>query len=377
MKNIFPKEIITQSVELHRYNHLKKSRIVYLILIIGLIITSFLLPFIDIDLYTASRGMIRPKKQRNLINSPINGKVEKVNVIDNSSVNEGDTLVILENNDVSLAILRIKNQSDSLKLETKDIQYLLRNSKYHIDSLQTNLQKSQAQEHLFKVKSLEDNLNWNQKGFARQEKLFHLGVIARKEFESSTERLESSENALRFYKSQQKRIWQNQLKVKFSELRILRAKLLEFDKEKSQHYIIAPIDGTIQDLVGIEKNNFVYTGSSIAHISPQTDLLVECFVTPSDIGMIKKNHPVTFQVDAFDHNYWGLATGKIIQISEDNLMINNVPMFKVICSLNEKKLLLDKNIQGKLKKGMTLKAHFFIKTRTLLQLVFDKLNDWY
>ena len=189
MKNIFPKEIITQSVELHRYNHLKKSRIVYLILIIGLIITSFLLPFIDIDLYTASRGMIRPKKQRNLINSPINGKVEKVNVIDNSSVNEGDTLVILENNDVSLAILRIKNQSDSLKLETKDIQYLLRNSKYHIDSLQTNLQKSQAQEHLFKVKSLEDNLNWNQKGFARQEKLFHLGVIARKEFESSTERL--------------------------------------------------------------------------------------------------------------------------------------------------------------------------------------------
>jgi multidrug resistance efflux pump len=377
MKNIFPKEFITQSVELHRYNHLKKSRIVYLILIIGLIITSFLLPFIDIDLYTASRGMIRPKKQRNLINSPINGKVEKVNVIDNSPVNAGDTLVILENNDVSLAILRIKNQSDSLKLETKDIQYLLRNSKYHIDSLQTNLQKSQVQEHLFKVKSLEDNLNWNQKDFTRQEKLFHLGVIARKEFESSTERLESYENALRFYKSQQKRIWQNQLKVKFSELRILRAKLLEFDKEKSQHYIIAPIDGTIQDLVGIEKNNFVYTGSSIAHISPQTDLLVECFVTPSDIGMIKKNHPVTFQVDAFDHNYWGLATGKIIQISEDNLMINNVPMFKVICSLNEKKLLLDKNIQGKLKKGMTLKAHFFIKTRTLLQLVFDKLNDWY
>jgi len=377
MKNIFPKEFITQSVELHRYNHLKKSQTVYLILIIGLIITAFFLPFIDIDLYTASRGMIRPKKQRNLINSPINGKVEKVNVIDNSHVNEGDTLVILENNDISLAILRLKNQSDSLKLETKDIQYLLRSNKYHIDSLQTDFQKSQLQEHLFKVKSLEDNLNWNQKDFTRQEKLFHLDVIARKEFESSTEHLESSENALRFYKSQQKRIWQNQLKVKFSELRILRAKLLEFKKEKGQHYIIAPVDGTIQDLVGIEKNNFVYTGSSIAHISPQTDLLVECFVSPSDIGMIKKSHPVTFQVDAFDHNYWGSATGKIIQISEDNLMINNVPMFKVICSLNENKLLLNNTIQGKLKKGMTLKAHFFIKTRTLLQLVFDKLNDWY
>ncbi len=377
MKNIFPKEFITQSVELHRYNHLKRSQTVYLILIIGLIITVFLLPFIDIDLYTASQGMIRPKKQRNLINSPINGKVEKVNVIDNSHVNEGDTLVVLDNNDVSLAILRLKNQSDSLKLETKDIQYLSRSNKYHIDSLQTDLQKSQLQESLFKVQSLEDNLNWGQKNFARQEKLFHLDVIARKEFESSTESLESSKNALRFYKSQQKRIWQNQLKVKFSELRILRAKLLEFKKEKSQHYIIAPIDGTIQDLVGIEKNNFVYTGSSIAHISPQTDLLVECFVSPVDIGMIKKSHPVTFQVDAFDHNYWGSATGKIIQISEDNLIVNNVPMFKVICSLNENKLLLNNNIQGKLKKGMTLKAHFFIKTRTLLQLVFDKLNDWY
>lgn len=377
MKNIFPKEFINQSIELHRYQRLKKSQIIYLILLIGLMIVAILLPLIDIDLYTSSRGMIRPKKQRNLINSPINGKVEKVNVHDNSFVKEGDTLVILENQDVSLAIQRIKNQSDSLRFETIDIQYFLRSSKFHFDSLQSDLQKSQLQEFLFKFKSLEDNVTWNQKDFARQEKLFHLGVIARKEFESSSERLQSCKNDLLFFKSQQKTIWQNQLKRKLSELRILNAKLLEIEKDKSQHYIIAPIDGTIQGLVGIEKNNFVYTGSSIAHISPQTDLLVECFVTPSDVGMIKQNHPVKFQIDAFDFNYWGSATGKIIQISDDNLVLNEVPMFKVICSLNEKYLILDKSIQGKLKKGMTLRAHFFIKNRTLFQLIFDELNDWY
>ena len=45
--------------------------------------------------------------------------------------------------------------------------------------------------------------------------------------------------------------------------------------------------------------------------------------------------------------------------------------------MNESSLVLSKNIHGKLKKGMTLNARFFIANRSLIQLLFDKLNDWY
>ena len=377
MKNIFPKEIITQSVEYHRHKYLRKSHTVYFILLIGLIIVTFLLPFIHIDLYSASSGMIRPEKEINEINSPINGKVEQVNIVENSFVHSGDTLVMLNDKDITLTLLRLKNQLDSLGIETHDLQYLIKFKYYKTDSLFSSIYKSQLQEHRFKTKSLKDKLNWSRVNFARQNQLFRHGVISKKEFEQSSQHHENDKNALLLYQSQQKRVWQSELEAKRSETRILQARQLEFKKTKSLHYIIAPVDGTIQNLSGIEKNNFVYTGSSIAHISPKTDLLVECYVKPADIGMIKKNHPVTFQIDAFDHNYWGLATGKILQISEDNLFINNMPMFKVLCSMNERRLVLENNIYGKLKKGMTLRAHFFIKNRSLFQLLFDNLNDWY
>jgi len=377
MKNIFPKEIITESIEYHRYKFLRKSHIVYLVLLVGLIILTILLPIIRVDLYSASPGMIRPQKEMNLINSPINGKVELVNIEENSFVHIGDTLLMLDDKEVSQAIKRLNDQLDSLRMKTYDLKYLIRTKFYNSDSILSSLYKSQLQEYRLKTKSLKDDLNWIAKDFSRQEQLFKRGVISRKEFENSEEQLTTAKNALLLCRSQQKRIWQNELQVKLSEIRILHAQQLELEKNKNLHYIIAPVDGTIQDLVGIEKNNFLYTGSSIAHISPKTDLLVECYVKPTDIGMIKKNHPVTFQIDAFDHNYWGSATGKIIQISDDNLFINKMPMYKVICSMNESRLLMGKNIHGTFKKGMTLKARFFIANRSLNQLLFDKLNDWY
>ncbi|MGI9530190.1 HlyD family secretion protein [Lutimonas sp.] len=377
MKNIFPKEFITGTIEFHRYHHLKKSQTIYMILILGLLITAILLPFVEIDLYSSSRGMIRPIKQRNIINSPINGKVKAINVHENTYVEQGDTLVVLDNHDIGQLISSLKIQVDSISLEIKDLEYLLKNELSISDSLESQLLKTQFQEHLFKNQSILDEIHFNSNAFKRQEKLFHLGVIARKEFEISQARSISYKNKLAHYKSQNKRKWQHQYQSKLAEIRTLNTKVLKLEKERNQHFIIAPVDGTVQDLIGIEKNNFVYTGASIAHISPQTDLLVECFVNPSDIGMIKKDLPVTFQIDAFDHNYWGTASGEIIQISEDNYLLNNTPMYKVLCSLNENKLFLENSIPGELKKGMTLNAQFFIKNRTALQLLFDDLNDWY
>ncbi|MDN3641448.1 HlyD family efflux transporter periplasmic adaptor subunit [Lutimonas halocynthiae] len=377
MKNILPKEVITESIEYHRHRFLRKSHIVYSVLLIGLIILAFLLPIIHIDLYSASPGMIRPQKEMNLINSPINGKVEQVNIEENSFVHVGDTLLMLDDREVSKAIQRLTNQLDSLRIKTHDLQYLIKTTYHNSDSIVSALHKSHLQEYQHKTKSLKDNLNWITKDLRRQEQLFKRGVISKKEFENSLEQFEAAKNALLLCRSQQKRIWQNELQTRQSEIRILHAQQLELEKNKSLHYIVAPVEGTIQDLVGIDKNNFLYTGSSIAHISPKTDLLVECYVKPTDIGMIKKNHPVSFQIDAFDHNYWGSATGKIVQISDDNLFINKMPMYKVICSMNESSLVLGKNIRGKLKKGMTLNARFFIANRSLIQLLFDKLNDWY
>lgn len=377
MKNIFPKEFITKSIEFHRYQSLRRSRMIYSILLIGLIIAATLLPIIRIDLYTEIPGMIRPEKERNIIKSPINGTIAKVNIRENLEVNQGDTLIILDDKEITLIIQGLESKINALNIEVKDLNYLINSKKYNRDSIKSKVYLSQLQEHILKSKSLKDKWIWDQKAFSRQNQLYKKGVIARQDFEISMESRDFSETALNYYLSKQKRIWQDRLQKVLSEIRILKAKQLEYEKEKSLHYIIAPLDGTIQNLKGIEKDNYLYTSSSVAHISPKTDLLIECYVDPSDIGMLKKNQPVSFQIDAFNFHDWGLATGKIIEISDDNTFIDKLPMFKVICSMNERKLRLNDHIEGQLKKGMTLKALFFIKNRSLFQLLFDRLSDWY
>ena len=105
------------------------------------------------------------------------------------------------------------------------------------------------------------------------------------------------------------------------------------------------------------------------------NLIVECYVTPSELGFLRLNDLVKFQIDAFPHNQWGLASGKVLHINYDLTMVQDKPMFKVVCSLNETSLFLSKSICGNLRKGMTLAARFTLAKRTVFQLLFDKTND--
>jgi len=56
-----------------------------------------------------------------------------------------------------------------------------------------------------------------------------------------------------------------------------------------------------------------------------------------DIGLITKKQ-VKFQMDAFNYNQWGLATGEIIEIGKDIALINNTPTFKIRCKVDQKYL---------------------------------------
>jgi len=137
MKNIFPKEILDYTSELYRYNFLKRSQVIYVVLLALLVICSVALPFIKIDLYTASPGMIRPGKERNLITSPINGKINDVLIAENSSVKEGDTLVTLDDSSISQEIALMEEQTDTLKLYIEDLRLLCEKKIISSDSLGT------------------------------------------------------------------------------------------------------------------------------------------------------------------------------------------------------------------------------------------------
>ncbi len=216
MKPVFPIEILEYSTEQHRYTYLKKHKIIYAIILLGLLSALIALPFIRIDLYKTSPGLIRTEKETSLMTSQIDGKVNM-----------------------------------AFNLESDSIQQI-------------------------------------------------------KGFETS------------IYPT-----------------------------------LVRSLDGT----------------------SPQTDLVVECYMSPSEMTLIKKDQEVKFRIDAFKQRRWGLASGHIIRVYEDLVKINNLPMYRILCSIDETSFFLNNTTKVNLQKGMALTVRFFLEKRSLLQLLFDKLQD--
>ncbi|RYD71429.1 MAG: HlyD family efflux transporter periplasmic adaptor subunit, partial [Sphingobacteriales bacterium] len=171
--------------------------------------------------------------------------------------------------------------------------------------------------------------------------------------------------------------WQtelNQLKIQNQQLG---TRDKQYAEEKEFYTIKAPLTGTVQELKGIQPGSSISANEILGEISPDSGLIAETYVQPKDIGLLKIGTKARFQIDAYNYNEWGMATGKIISISNDIFMQNGAqPFFKVRCLLDKNTLNLKNGYIGKIKKGMTLQARFFVTRRTLFQLLYDKADDW-
>ena len=102
---------------------------------------------------------------------------------------------------------------------------------------------------------------------------------------------------------------------------------------------------------------------------------VSCFAGLRSV--LREGLPVRLQLDAFNYNQWGLARATLTEIGRDVSEVDGQAAFRVICTLHDPELRLRNGYVGTLRKGMTLTAHFTLTRRSLLQLLHDKLDDWF
>jgi HlyD family secretion protein len=329
------------------------------------------------DIYSSAQGILKSHKERNQITSLHSGKIKTIFIEENKYVQQGDTLLTIDNA-AGLAKLKLLNdQLEEVKKFICDLNYLSNTKSLSLDSLHSFLYQKQYLLYIQKLRELQTRRFKTKKDFIRQQKLYKKEVIAKLEFENSKYNFEISLNELDHFKKQQLNQWQSKLTEQKNKSKELKSSIFQLNDEQKNYIITASIKGTIQNLKGLEAGNFIIAGTSIADISPDTDLIAECYINPSDIGMLKKNNEVKFQINAFNYNQWGMATGKIISISKDITIVNNMPLFRVICSLDQKQLKLKNGFEGELKKGMTLNARFFIINRSAYDLLYDKADDWF
>lgn len=372
---IFPKEIIENTHEVHLSKHTNKSKIIYSIILLALIGALVSLPFINVTIYNSSQGLIRPDKERIVVQSSNSGIVIFHNLKNNLQVNKEDTLLLISNLAINQKIVTNTSQINETKEFIKDLEFLSNPRK--LDNQLSSLKyKQEYSFYLQKLNELKTRYNKIKDDYHRSQKLFSKGVIAKIELNNNKLEHDLSLNAINQYKNQQYSRWQTELVVHEKQLKELKNNQVQLEETNILSVIKAPISGTLLNVQGIEKGSFIQNGTQLAEVSPKSNLIVECFINPIDIGLLKTNNKVNYQVSAFNYNQWGLATGNIEEISNDIQMVNGKPIFKVLCSLDQSFLELKNGFKGQLKKGMIVNARFELTERTLYQLLYDKVDDW-
>lgn len=376
MNQLFPKEIIEYTVEAHQFVHSNRSKKIYTTILAAFSIVLLLLPFISVDIYTTARGMIKPSKERVAITPLQSGTVVFADMTDNQKVKEGDTLLMVNTALIQEKIKRSAVQIAEIQQYSADCQYLIHTNTPKLSKIQSPRYQKEYLVFAQKLQELRTRFKKTKTDYLRTQKLYHKKVIAKVDYENSVFKYRLASTALQQYRKQQKNNWQVAITEYRKTIRELENTVLQLEKHQKELVITAPIHGVLKNVMGIETGSLITGGAAIAEISPDTRLIAECYLSPSEIGLVSEGSAVNFQIDAFNYNQWGLATGKIIEISKDIDMINDYPVFKVRCAIHQDHLQLKNGFKGNLSRGMTFGARFQIAERTLFELLYDKVDDW-
>jgi len=348
-----------------------------------MIITAIvILPFIYVDVSVQARGYFQSETEKQLIYTPFQGKVYYSSVKNGIRVTKGDTLLIIDSETINARKTSILQRIEENNSSIHDLVILSR-----IDT-SGNLKEESG---LFTLRYLAeyDNIR-NQQIIQRQkfskkksehernEILFKQNIIPVADYENSQFLVSTEKNNLNQILIYQHFIWQSDLTNRRNDSVNLYAGLRECDEELANRIVLSPVSGEIIQSADIQPGSVVSPGQKIADISPDGELVATCFLRPADIGLVHENQKVRIQVDAFNHNEWGMLDGDIIDISDDMIIENGTAaFFRVRCRPSKTFLTLKNGYRANIKKGMSLNTRIVVIRRSLYNLLFDKADKWF
>jgi HlyD family secretion protein len=350
-----------------------KSISIYLVLLISILVFLALLPVIKLDISSQSRGMVRSTTENVPLTSLVNGKVTFVNLKNNSIVQKGDTLVQLTLDNLDVEKATNQTLSATIQNQIQDLSFVVLGKS---NLLKTPELRQEWFSYSSKLEELLSKIAQAKTGYDRNKQLYDKGVIAKAEFEKSSFEYIYAQQAVSGLEKNQRSVWQNKKRELQEQLQNLNGTLQKINVEAKNYIITAPLSGTVENFSGIQVGSFLNASQPIATISALDQLIVECTVSPNDIGLINNNQKVKFQLDAFNYNQWGLLEGKVIDIDRNITIQENQTFFKVRCALNSTTMQLQSGYKTQISKGMTLTTRYMITRRSLYDLLFDKMDDW-
>ena len=351
-----------------------RSQIIYIVVLLALLAAGVVACIVEIPVTVQARGIVRPLTERTEIKPVVSGKVTKIYICEGQSVQKGDTLLTIDSEKIRIGMAETQTEIAKQKSFVADLETMLSDDPQA--KLQSTYYRARESTYRRRLFELETRLATAEKAYRRAETLFESRAIAPADMETEEQSYRSAVSEVELFKSERKASTEDELSRYRSSLNELESRLRQYHKELFDYTLLAPVSGAVEQFAGIYAGGYLLAGGTVAVVSPDVSLQIECYVQPGDIGFIRPNDTARVQVDAFNYTEWGMLNARTVAISDDYHVVDKLPMFRVRCIPDRDYLSLKNGFAGKIKKGMTVQVRFPVTGRTPYRLLFDKINDW-
>lgn len=357
------------------------TRLFYISLILIVLFGLAMLPFSYVNVITRAEGIIRPLQERTVVRSLIGATIQSVHCKDGSLVQKGDTLVVFQQLNYAAQKIYTSQKIENCTKLIDDLKLLTQPEIWKdttiSNRLETAVYRSQYQHFYDQLQEKNILSKKLQKDILLYDPLLREKVIAPNEFADMGFQLLQASAVFQSQISRQIGQWQQDL--------IEQQKLLnEYEAEKrnlissAQSYVVkAPITGTVLMQEPLYTGSTILPSAELLSISPAQDLIVECWMSPSDMVTIYRGQTITYSIPEIRNQMSTSLQGKVISIAEDYTLINNKPMFRIKCSLDQTKVQLQNGFSYLLGRGVLLETRFVLARKSCWELLYQQLYDWF
>ncbi len=172
----------------------------------------------------------------------------------------------------------------------------------------------------------------------------------------------------------------NNINTYRNKKRELEASIIKINSQIDSAIVKASRSGSVNSYIELVEGDTLQGGVEVLSIIPEndSDYKVNIYVGNEDIGKLKNDMKVKFNVYAFPNSEYGYLTGTITSISNDLKVdqSSGSAYYLVEAILDKNKLYNSKGQKANLKAGMACQAQMITENKRILIYLLEKIDLW-
>ena len=378
---LYPDTAITYTQE-YFLQRLPDSQRMFIRTALALIVTAIIfISVAEFEEVVKVSGFIRPKENISSVSNAVAGRIENISYKSGQEVKKGQMLLKIDPTwlEAERDVLLFQIAEEERRLEA--LEEIRKSNLKNINIIDENHQEASLRYDLWRtnLKKLENIKNLNYGKFIQEKKLPPDMTTASKIRELESQYIVSCNEYENLNIS-----FRHEIEIEIDSLKasekINRARLTQTENSLLLTEIIAPIDGTVQEISALNRNDWIQAGQQILNIIPDNSgtIKTELMVPARQAGKIFGGLKVRMRFPGLSYNEFGGVHGTIITVAPDSTKKQNGDAFFIIETDLDRQSLSDRN--GKtypLKIGLYADARIIVSKKTILKFILEKMNLWH